>query len=80
MHGTTTDRPATTPRTPGRTARQLLTALAIIVVVGVLPVLWHASPVWQVTGVLVAAAYLLRTARILWRKLFSTDPRVLDSL
>jgi hypothetical protein len=77
MHGTTTDRPATTPGTPGRTAQQLLTALAIIVVVGVLPVLWHASAVWQVAGVLVAAAYVVRTVRIVWRALYSTDPRVL---
>ena len=56
--------------------RQHLTRAAVIVVVlGVLPFAWDAGPAWQVTGTLVSVAVVVRTLQLVWRAVFSTNPR-----
>jgi hypothetical protein len=56
--------------------RQHLTRAAVIVLVlGVLPFAWDAHPAWQLLGALVAAAVVVRSAQLVWRAAFSTDPR-----
>ena len=73
--------PAATPHreSPRRLGQLLLTTAVVVVVLGVLPVAWHASVVWQVLGPLVAAALVVRTAQVGWRQIFSTDPRHLGT-
>jgi hypothetical protein len=50
-------------------------AVVVAVALGVLPVLWDAHLVWRLLGPLVAAACLARAAVLVWRLLFSTNPR-----
>jgi hypothetical protein len=58
------------------TARHhLVTTTLIVVVLGVLPFAWDAAAVWRVLGPIVSAAVLVRSLRLLWRDVFSTDPR-----
>jgi hypothetical protein len=56
--------------------RQHVTRAAVIVVVlGVLPFAWDAHPAWQLLGAPVSVAVVARTLQLLWRAVFSTDPR-----
>lgn len=53
------------------------TAAVIVVVLGVLPIAWNASGVWQVLGPVVAAVYAVRAGRVVWVHAFSTAPQAL---
>jgi hypothetical protein len=56
--------------------RQHLTRAAVVVVVlGVLPFAWDAGPAWQMIGTLVSVAVVVRALQLVWRAVFSTDPR-----
>jgi hypothetical protein len=50
-----------------------------VLVLGVLPVAWHASLIWQIIGCLVSLALVVHTARVVWREVFSTSPRDIGS-
>jgi hypothetical protein len=70
------------PRRDGSRRRiaPLVSSTALIaMVLGVLPVAWHASLVWQIIGCLVSLALVVHTARVAWREVFSTSPRDLGS-
>jgi hypothetical protein len=55
------------------------TAALFVLVLGVLPIAWHASAVWQVLGVVVAAVYAGHAVRVVWRQAFSTAPEHLTA-
>jgi hypothetical protein len=67
----------------GSDHRRLLQLLAmtglIVVTLGALPLMWDAPLVWQVLGPLAALAVAAHTARVVWRTVFSTDPRHLGT-
>ena len=63
-------RPAPTPL-----RQHLARAAVIVVVLGVLPFAWGAHPVWQLLGGLVSVAVVARALQLVWRAVFSTDPR-----
>jgi hypothetical protein len=58
-----------------RLSHLLATTAVIVLTLGVLPLAWDASVVWQVIGPLVALGLTAHTTRVVWRELFSTDPR-----
>ena len=61
---------------PAEPLRHHLTRAAVIVVVlGVLPFAWGAGPAWQAIGTLVAVAIGFHALQLVWRAVFSTDPR-----
>ena len=61
---------------PTEPLRQHLTRAAVIVVVlGVLPFAWSAGPAWQGIGTLVSVAVVVRALLLVWRAVFSSDPR-----
>jgi hypothetical protein len=47
----------------------------IVVVLGVLPILWHASAIWQISGCIVSAALTVHATRMVWREVISTHSR-----
>lgn len=51
----------------------------VVVTLGVLPLAWDASVVWQVLGPLVALAVAAHTVRVVWQAAFSTAPRHLGT-
>jgi hypothetical protein len=51
----------------------------IVVALGILPFVLQTGPLWRVLGTLVAVAMMLRSAQLVWRAAFSTDPRHLAS-
>jgi hypothetical protein len=53
----------------------LIRAAVIVVVLGVLPFAWDVRPAWQAIGTLVAIAVGVRALQLIWRAVFSTDPR-----
>jgi hypothetical protein len=55
--------------------RHLARAAVIAVVLGVLPFALHAGPAWQVLGTLVSVVVVARALQLVWRAVFSTDPR-----
>ncbi|SEL01334.1 hypothetical protein SAMN04515665_10798 [Blastococcus sp. DSM 46786] len=63
---------------PTSLANRLLVTATIVVTLGILPVAWDASVVWQVLGPLVALAYVVQTTLVVWQQVFSTDPRHLS--
>ena len=65
--------PAQPAPTPLR--QHLARAAVIVVVLGVLPFAWGAQPAWQLLGVLVSVAMVARSVQLVWRAVFSTDPR-----
>jgi hypothetical protein len=74
--------PAATPRrsgSPKQLAHLLLTTALIVVALGVLPIAWDVSVVWQVMGSLVAVSLVVHTAQVVWREVFSTRPRHLGT-
>jgi hypothetical protein len=68
--------PKTSPldRADSRIARQLTSTALIVLVLGVLPIAWGASAVWQVLGCAVSVIMVGHTAAAVWREVFSTDP------
>lgn len=62
-------------RADSGTARQLASTALIVLALGVLPIAWDASAVWQVLGAVVSLTLVAHTARAVWREVFSTDPR-----
>jgi hypothetical protein len=68
--------PAAAPpdRSGTRIGRLLRTTALIVVVLGVLPIVWHASAVWQVSGCIVSIAFVVRAIQVIWREVFSTHP------
>jgi hypothetical protein len=67
------------PTGPSATLRQhLLRTAVIVVVLGVLPFAWDADPAWQLLGTAVSIAVVVRSVQLVWRAVFSTDPRYLD--
>jgi hypothetical protein len=68
--------PTTSPldRADSRIARQLTSTALIVLVLGVLPIAWGASAVWQVIGCAVSVPLAVHTARAVWREVFSSDP------
>lgn len=62
-----------------RIAPLVSSTASIVLVLGVLPVAWHASLVWQIIGCLVSLALVLHTAQVVWREVFSTHPRNIGS-
>jgi hypothetical protein len=68
------DAPRETPtRVPLRP--HLARAALLVAVLGILPFVLDAHVVWQVLGPLVAVAILSRSLQLVWREVFSTDPR-----
>jgi hypothetical protein len=67
--------PTTSPRHRGdsRIARQLASTALIVLVLGVLPIAWGASAVWQVIGCVVSVPLVVHTARAVWREAVSSD-------
>jgi hypothetical protein len=57
-----------------RIARQVASTAVIVLVLGVLPIAWHASVVWQIVGGAVSVVLVLHTARSVWHEVFGTDP------
>jgi hypothetical protein len=55
--------------------RHLTRAAVIVLVLGVLPFAWDAHPAWQLLGALVSVAVVVRALQLVWRAVFSTDPR-----
>jgi hypothetical protein len=55
--------------------QQLLRTALIVLVLGVLPLAWGAEPAWQVLGVSVSLVMIARSVQLVWRAVFSTDPR-----
>jgi hypothetical protein len=55
----------------------LTRAAVIVVVLGVLPFVLDAPGAWQVIGTLVSVAVGGRALQLVWRAVFSTDPRYL---
>ena len=55
--------------------QQLTRTAVIVLVLGVLPFVWDAYPAWQLLGALVSVAVVARTLHLVWRAVFSTDPR-----
>jgi hypothetical protein len=53
----------------------LTRAALLVVVLGILPFVLDAPVVWRVLGPLVAVAVLSRSLQLVWREVFSTDPR-----
>ena len=53
-------------------ARRLASTALIVLVLGVLPIAWHASVVWQIAGCSVAVALVAHTALLVWREVFRT--------
>jgi hypothetical protein len=53
----------------------LLRAALVVAVLGILPFVLDAHVVWQVLGPLVAVAIVSRSLQLIWRDVFSTDPR-----
>ncbi|MCW2533015.1 MAG: hypothetical protein JWP62_2585 [Blastococcus sp.] len=72
--------PAATPHghSPNRIARLLATTALIVLALGILPVVWHASVVWQIVGPVVSLALVVHTTQVIWREAFSTHPRHLS--
>ena len=56
-------------------ARRLASTALIVVVLGVLPIAWDASVVWQLVGCTISVALVTHTARTVWNEVFSTAPR-----
>jgi hypothetical protein len=63
----------TPPRFPLRP--HLARAALLVAVLGILPFVLDAHVLWQVLGPLVAVAILSRSVHLIWREVFSTDPR-----
>jgi hypothetical protein len=61
-------------RADSRIARRLASTALIVLVLGVLPIAWDASVVWQIAGCTVSVALVVHTARFLWREAVSSDP------
>ena len=59
-------------RTVSPLARTLTIAALLVVVLGVLPFVWHADGPWRVFGPLAAGAYAVHAVRVVWRSAFST--------
>ena len=66
--------PAGRGSTGTTTARRLASTAVIVLVLGVLPLAWNASVVWQIVGCAVSVVLVVHTARVIWREVFSTDP------
>ena len=64
--------PSTEPSVPLR--QHLARTAAIVVVLGVLPVVLDAPGGWQLVGGLVSVALVGRSLQLIWRAFFSTDP------
>jgi hypothetical protein len=62
-----------------RLSHLLATTAIIVLTLGVLPLAWDASVVWQVIGPLVALGLTAHTTRVVWQTVFSTDPRHLGT-
>ena len=64
-------------RTPTRVPLRpyLIRAALVVAVLGILPFVLDAHVVWQVLGPLVAVAIVSRSLQLVWREVFSTDPR-----
>ncbi len=62
--------PAQSPLRP-----QLTRAALIVAVLGVLPFVLDAPVVWQVLGTLVSLAMVAHCVPLVWRGVFSTNPR-----
>jgi hypothetical protein len=60
---------------PAPLRQQLLRTAVIVLVLGVLPFAWDADPAWQLLGALVSIAMIVRSVQLVWRAVFSTDPR-----
>ena len=60
---------------PAPLRQHLARAAVIVLVLGVLPFAWDAHPVWQLLGALVSVAVAARALQLVWRAVFSTDPR-----
>ena len=67
--------PAPFAEQPARLRQHLARTAAIVVVLGVLPFVLDASAPWQVIGTLVSVVLVARSLQLVWRALFSTDPR-----
>ena len=63
------------PAAPSSLRVQVIRAAIVAAVLGVLPHLWDAAPVWRVLGTLVAVLLAARAAQLVWRAAFSTAPR-----
>jgi hypothetical protein len=63
----------TSTRVPPRS--HLTRAALITAVLGILPFVLDAPVLWRVLGPLVALAILSRSLQLVWREVFSTDPR-----
>jgi hypothetical protein len=70
--------PSTEP-SPTPLGRHLARVALIVVALGILPFVLQTGPLWRVLGTLVAVAMVLRSAQLVWRAAFSTDPRHLAS-
>jgi hypothetical protein len=58
--------------------RQFLARAAVVVaVLGVLPFVLDAPGAWQFIGTSVSVALVARSMQLIWRAVFSTDPRYL---
>lgn len=62
--------PAPSPLWP-----QLVRAATIVAVLGVLPFVLDIAVVWQVLGTLVSLAMVAHCVPLVWRAVFSTNPR-----
>jgi hypothetical protein len=60
---------------PAPLRQHLGRAAVIVLVLGVLPFVWDVHPAWQLLGAPVSLAVVARTLQLVWRAVFSTDPR-----
>jgi hypothetical protein len=75
VHNLDTCRPTVTAELSTPLGHLLLRIALIVVVLGVLPFLLDADPLWQLFGVLVSVVMSVRGAQLIWRGAFSTHPR-----
>jgi hypothetical protein len=71
--------PAQSPATPLPLPRQLARTVLLVVVLGVLPFALDAAPLWRIIGTTVAVVLVVRSLQLVWRAVFSTDPRHLTA-
>jgi hypothetical protein len=67
--------PASPAARPASLRQHVARTAVIVVVLGVLPFVLDAGAIWQVIGTLVSLALVARSLQLIWRALFSTDPR-----